>query len=901
MTLKEYRKKRDFRTTPEPPGRQAKDGVAPLSFVVHKHLASRLHYDLRLEIDGVLKSWAVPKGFSLDPADRKLAVMVEDHPLDYGAFEGVIPEGSYGAGPVMIWDRGRLRAAAPGSDDRASSEEALRSGLAKGHISFILEGERLKGEFALVRLRKAGENAWLLIKANDDYARHPGEITEDTSVVSGRTIEEIAQEGAEGGPVDLAGAPKAAVPAFIEPMKATLIDAPFDRQGWLFEIKWDGYRAIATIGVQHPLHGQSRDPLRGCPGLPARQSAKEGRNSVRLYSRNDKTMNEQFKPIVDELARLPFEGVLDGEVVALDKSGRADFQLLQNYLRSGKGSLVYYVFDILHYNGHDLMDLPLARRKAILRRVLPARPHIKLSEHVETDGTGLFAAARQNGVEGIVAKDAKSPYRPGSRGREWLKVKALLRQEAVIGGFTRPRGRRAGFGSLVLGAYEDGGRLAYIGHSGGGFSEGQLEELHARLKDLSVKEPPFAGKPPASDMPVTWVEPAIVCEIKFSGWTDEGLMRQPVFLGLREDIDPADVRREIPAHGPDVPAAVEALHEPEKTQPKSRGTAKLAAQQAEGDGRVGGASNPAGRKERGALVAINDVKVDLTHLDKVFWPDEGYTKGDMIDYYRGVAPFILPYLAGRPESLRRNPDGIAGMSFFQKNVDGKVPDWVETVKVRSETDGSETVFLVCRDEATLVYMANLGCIEINPWHSRVGSLDRPDYIVFDLDPLDIDFAEVVRVARETEDVLAMIGARGCCKTSGATGLHVYVPLGGRYSHKQAVEFARLVNLLVQRRLPETTSLEREPARRHGKVYLDFLQNGRGQTLAAAYCLRPGKGAPVSTPLEWSEVVPSLDHMRFTMQTIMPRLKKKGDLWKDVLGPGIDMEACLGKIEAMGKK
>ena len=856
MTLKEYRKKRDFSATPEPPGRKAKDGAAPLSFVVHKHLASRLHYDLRLEIDGVLKSWAVPKGPSLDPADRKLAVMVEDHPPDYGSFEGVIPEGSYGAGPVMIWDRGRLRAAAPGSGDRASSEEALRRGLAKGHISFILEGKRLKGEFALVRLRKAGENAWLLIKANDKYARHPGEITEDPSVVSGRTIEEIAREGAEDGPVNLTGAPKAPVPASIEPMKATLIDAPFDRDGWLFEIKWDGYRAIAE---------------------------KSG-DRVRLYSRNDKTMNEQFKPIVDALARLPFDGVLDGEIVVLDKSGRADFQLLQNYLRSGKGSLVYYVFDILYYMGHDLMGLPLARRKAVLRQVLPALPHLKLSDYVEEDGTGLFAAARQNGVEGIVAKDAKSPYRPGYRGREWLKVKATLTQEAVIGGFTRPRGGRKGFGSLVLGAYEDGRRLAYIGHSGGGFTEGQLEELHARLQGLTVRESPFAAPPPASGTAVTWVEPRLVCEIEFSGWTDDGLMRQPVFLGLREDIDPADVRREIPGHGPDGPAIVGTSHEAERKEAKRPRAAKLAA-----------------RKDRGALVAINDIKVDLTHLDKVFWPDEGYTKGDMIDYYRAVAPFILPYLAGRPESLRRNPDGITGESFFQKNVEGKTPGWVETVKVRSETDGSETVFLVCRDEATLVYMTNMGCIEINPWHSRVGSLDNPDYMVLDFDPLDIDFAEVVRAARETEDVLATIGAKGRCKTSGATGLHVCVPLGARYTHKQAVEFARLVNLLVQRRLPETTSLEREPARRRGKVYLDYLQNGRGQTLAAAYCLRPRKGAPVSTPLEWSEVVPSLDPMRFTMKTILPRLAKKGDLWKDVLGPGIDMEKCFERIEGMGKK
>ena len=444
MTLKDYRKKRDFTATPEPPGREAKDGAVPLSFVVHKHLASRLHYDLRLEVDGVLKSWAVPKGPSLDPADRKLAVMVEDHPLDYGAFEGVIPEGNYGAGPVMIWDRGTMHAA--GREDRASSEEALRAGLAKGHISFILDGSRLAGEFALVRLRKADEKAWLLIKKQDEYARHPGEIAEDTSVVSGRTVEEIAQAGMEEA-VDLTGAPKSPAPVFIEPMKATLVDAPFDRKGWLFEIKWDGYRAIAD----------------------------KGKDGVRLYSRNDKTMNEQFKPVVDSLGRLPFDGVLDGEIVVLDKSGRADFQLLQNYLRSGRGSLVYYVFDILYYAGRDLTGLPLARRKEILRTVLPAIPHIKLSDYVETIGMDLFAAAKENGVEGIVAKDAKSPYRPGRRGREWLKVKALMQQEAVIGGFTHPKGSRAGFGSLVLGAYEDG-RLEYIGHSGGGFTEAQLKE-----------------------------------------------------------------------------------------------------------------------------------------------------------------------------------------------------------------------------------------------------------------------------------------------------------------------------------------------------------------------------------------------------------------------------------------
>ena len=865
MTLDEYRRKRDFRKTPEPPGRETKEGRRPLRFVVHKHLASRLHYDLRLEFDGALKSWAVPKGPSLNPGDKKLAVMVEHHPLDYADFEGVIPEGHYGAGPVMIWDRGSMAAA--GHGDRESSEEALRLGLAKGHISFILEGRRLKGEFALVKLKRAGENAWLLMKKADEFARSSGEITEEeTSVASGRTMDEIAAEGAPPDPVDFAGAPKAPIPAYVEPMKATLVDAPFDRPGWLFEIKWDGYRAIAE----------------------------KRKDTVRLYSRHDKTLTGQFKPVVDSLEKLPFDVLLDGEVVVLDKSGRSDFQLLQNYLRTGRGSLVYYVFDILHLAGHDLTGLPLASRKSILRQVLPALPHLRLSDHVETEGTGLFEAARENGAEGIVAKDAASPYRPGRRGREWLKIKALMRQEAVIVGFTRPKGGRTGFGSLILGVYDDG-KLVYIGHSGGGFTEEQLKELHERLKQLETTEAPFA-KPPGMETGVTWVAPKLVCEIAFSGWTDEGLMRQPVFLGLREDVEPAETRRERP-EAPFAPTL------------QSRPGSGAAAQDV--DGRPPGVRSPAeesvqegggqSRKRRGRLVAIDDFKVDLTNLDKVFWPEEGYTKGDMIEYYRGVAPFILPYLEGRPESLRRNPDGVAGESFFQKNVERIVPPWVETASFRSETEGRKIVYLLCRDEATLVYMANLGCIEINPWHSRVSRPDHPDYMVLDLDPLDIAFEEVVKAALACRDVLAEIGARGFCKTSGATGLHVYVPLGGRYTHEQATEFARLVNILVGSRLPATTSLERDPAKRRGKVYLDFLQNGRGQTLAAAYCLRPRKGAPVSTPLEWDEVDGSLDPDRFTMKTIMGRLRTKGDLWKGVLGPAIDMEQCLDRIEATAKR
>ena len=854
MNLKAYRKKRNFSATPEPPGAVPTEGQDPLSFVVHKHRATRLHYDLRLELDGVLKSWAIPKGPSLDPAEKKLAVMVEDHPFDYRLFEGVIPEGNYGAGPVMIWDRGTYSAV--GHTTRRESEEALRQGLGRGHISFVLDGQKLKGEFALVKLKRADDNAWLLIKKTDEFAHTGGIPHADTSVASGKTMDEIAAQASDPAPtaaggqdhgreaprrpvLDLTDAPAAPMPVHVKPMMATLVEKPFDRPGWLFEIKWDGYRALAEVKA----------------GI------------VRLYSRNDKNLDAQFRPIAQALTALPFDALLDGEIVALDKSGKADFQLLQNYLRSGRGNLVYYVFDLLYCDGRDLRVLPLNRRKSVLEQVVEGRPPLLLSGHVETEGVALFEAAKEAGVEGIVAKDGESPYRSGHRGPEWLKVKTYLRQEAVIAGFTQPRGGRSGFGSLVLGIYEEGS-LLYIGHTGGGFTDAQLKALHGRLERLVAKASPF-GTPPKTNTPVTWVVPELVCEVRFAEWTDEGLMRQPVFLGLREDVAPADVKRERPEKLP------LGSDRPNKTEEQ--------------------------RKRRGRLVAINDVKVDLTNLDKVLWPEEGYTKGDMIAYYRSVAPFILPYLKDRPESLHRHPDGIAAPGFFQKNTDHAVPGWVETVRIRAESEGRDVAYLLCQDEATLVYMANLGCIEINPWHSRTGRLDNPDYMVLDLDPLDIPFDEVVQSALVTHDVLVEIGATGFCKTSGATGLHVYVPLGARYSHDQATQFSRLVNLLVHRRLPRTTSVERDPEKRKGKVYLDFLQNSHGQTLAAAYCLRPRKGAPVSTPLAWAEVTESLDPARFTMETMMARLRKKGDLWKDVLGPGIDMEQCLNRLDELMKK
>ena len=513
MSLTKYREKRTFDRTPEPSGKDLENQSDALHFVVHKHQASHLHFDLRLELEGVLKSWAVPKGPSMDPTDKRLAMMVEDHPLDYATFEGIIPKGNYGAGTVMIWDRGIYRA--EDAQNVTESEDLLVRGLQKGHIRFVLEGQRLKGGFSLVKMRTSQENAWLLIKKDDDAADERGSSgPDDRSVATGRTMEEIASPLPDL-PI-LQEAPRSPMPTHVKPMLATLADKPFNRRGWFFEIKWDGYRMLAEV--------------------------QDGR--VRLYSRNDKTLNERFPLVADSLASLPFNALLDGEAVVVDRSGRADFQRLQDYLRTGRGTLVYYVFDLLYLDGHDIRPLPLRQRKAILQQVLPEFPNVKLSDHIEDNGIDFFQAVQKTKVEGILAKDAESPYRPGLRTRDWLKIKAYQEQEAVIAGFTEPRGGRKGFGALVLGIYE-GKELIYIGHVGGGFTEKELDALEPRLRSIVSNISPF-NREPKTNTPVTWVRPLLVCKVRFGEWTDEGLMRHPVFLGARDDVDPKDVHRELP-------------------------------------------------------------------------------------------------------------------------------------------------------------------------------------------------------------------------------------------------------------------------------------------------------------------------------------------------------------------
>ncbi len=528
MGLKEYESKRKFEETPEPKP-VLRHEESRLIFVVHKHAARRLHYDLRLELDGVLKSWAVPKGPTLDPALKRLAVMVEDHPLDYKDFEGVIPEGNYGAGSVIIWDRGFYQH--PAARDRKESEKLLLDALSKGNLKIVLAGEKLQGEFALVKTAK-DEKSWLLMKKKDSYATKEDILGENRSVVSHKTLEEISGANPEGSfkqkklnqirrrealeSADLSDAPVKPLPHGIKPMLATLIKEPFDHPEWLFEVKWDGYRAIAEI--------------------------QDGK--VSLYTRNRISLDKKFFPVADSLQKFRFEAVFDGEIVVVDDQGLPDFQMLQNYQKSGSGHLRYYVFDLLFFRGHDLTNLPLVRRKELLKEILPSALHVKFSDHVWKEGRLFFKVVQEKGLEGIVAKHSQSGYRMGRRSRQWLKIKTQLAQEGVIAGFTEPRGGRNYFGSLVLGVYE-GNELIYIGHSGGGFGDANLKEIYERLQPLIIKDCPLT-KNPTPDTPVTWVKPQLVCEVVFAGWTEDGIMRQPVFSRLRDDKAAHEVRREKP-------------------------------------------------------------------------------------------------------------------------------------------------------------------------------------------------------------------------------------------------------------------------------------------------------------------------------------------------------------------
>jgi bifunctional non-homologous end joining protein LigD len=837
MALGDYLRKRNFKKTPEPKGggsqpdssgrniafptrgepavlradrfRQKSRAKDPtLHFVVQEHHASRLHYDFRLELDGVLKSWAIPKGPSLNPHDRHLAIMTEDHPLEYRHFEGAIPEGNYGAGNVIIWDQGTYQARKPGND----AIKELRKELKKGHITFIVHGKKLKGEFALIKLHGDDPKAWLLIKKGDEFASAQDVTAKDESVVSGKKVDELG-----GKKLNSSDYPKIGKPWAVSPMLATLVGEPFSKDGWLFELKWDGYRAIAS------KHG----------------------NDFALYSRNHQNFSEKFAPVFEALSELKRDVMLDGEIVVIDQDGRPRFEWLQNYRKQPQGTLTYYAFDIMWCDGRDVRTMPLLQRKQLLKSVLPKSNLIRYSDHFEANGQKLFEQARSHGLEGIIAKNANSPYREAIRGPDWQKIKTHQRQEVVIAGYTEPRGGRKYIGSLLVGVYEKG-QLIYVGHSGGGIGDDQRKLLLKKLQRIERKTSSFVITP-KPNAPVHWVRPELVCEMEFAEWTKEGYMRQPEFKGLREDKKPHDVKRERVI----------------KT-----------------------ASDQHNKK--------SSDKVEFTHLDKIFFPQLGYTKGHVINYYRTVADYILPYLKDRPHSLYRQPGGIGDEGFFQKNME-HAPAWAKTIDIYSESNKANLHWLVGGSLDMLLYMVQLGCIEINPWNSRIKNLEKPDWAVIDLDPEGVTFASVIKVARTVKEVCDEWDIACYPKTSGKTGLHIYIPLGAKYSNEQAKDFVHLIVIEVNKRQPKLTSIERMPEKRRHKIYLDYLQNREGQTLAAPYSLRPTKDASVSTPLEWHEVNNKLKPSNFTMQNIPKRLKKTGDLWKPVLGKGVDLKKILAKM------
>ncbi len=824
--LDQYRARRDPERTPEPfgGGRVAGSHL----FVIQKHAARRLHYDLRLEMDGVLKSWAVPKGPSVRPQEKRLAVQVEDHPIEYAEFEGVIPADNYGAGPVIVWDQGWYRLV---------NDEDPVAQLARGKLEFELYGLKLRGRWILARM-SGKEKEWLLLKKTDVFAAEE-EATEryPESVLSGLTIEEL-----RGGAAKLAllreeldglKAPRGEVsPQNQALMLASPEARPFSAKGWLFEIKYDGVRVLAF---------------------------RDG-DAVELYGRNGRLVTARYPEVAHALRLLPVERfLLDGEIVASDESGRPSFQRLQARMHltnpvdveqaRATVPVTGVFFDCLSLDGRDLRRLPLLERKGCLGLLLPLRGVIRYGEHVLEHGEAFFEAASEQRLEGIVAKRTESRY-AGGRSREWLKIKCQLRQEFVIGGYTDPQGSRGYFGALHVGLYE-GNRLTYVSKVGTGFDEDTLKLVCERLQPLTRPTSPFDVGSPAG-RGHHWLEPRLVCEVRFTEWTRDGGVRHPAFLGLRDDKRPEECRRERP---PEIRAA------PAASRPQDR-----------------------------------RAEVKITNPKKVFWPDEGYTKADLVAYYEAVAPLLLPYLRDRPLVLTRYPDGITGKSFFQKDAPDFVPDWVRTQRIYSKDAEREIDYFIVNDLDMLRYVVNLGTIPLHLWSSRLGSLDRPDWLILDLDPKGAPFTDVVKVARALRRVLDALELPSYVKTSGATGLHVLVPLGAGYSHDEARTFARLLALLVVEKEPRLATIARPVQARGGKVYIDFGQNGHGRTIVAPFSVRPLSGAPVSCPLRWEEVTARLDPKRFTIQTAPARFEKLGDPMAPVLEGTIDMAVALARVE-----
>jgi bifunctional non-homologous end joining protein LigD len=829
--LGDYHAKRSAGATPEPAGAVGSDARAKI-FVVQKHAARQLHWDLRLELDGVLKSWAVPKGPSRNPADKRAAILVEDHPVEYADFEGVIPDGNYGAGAMIVWDRGAW----------VALEDPL-AGLEKGKLLFELRGYKLRGVWTLVKMKKT-ERDWLLIKERDALVADPGDDWAQDSVLSGLTVEQLAAGEGPGAAIEAEaqrlgarqGAPGVAA---LEPMLAETAGAPFTSADWIFELKYDGYRFLA---------GRAGEV-------------------VRLQTRNGREATATFPDVARALGALPYDRfVADGEIVVHDDAGLPSFQRLQR--RAGLSRAIdvrnaavelpasMYLFDLLAFGDHDLRALPLLERKRLLRMLLPSAGPLRYSDHIAEHGVAFHEQVARLGLEGIVAKKAESRYR-GGRSSDWLKIHVRRESDFVVVGFTQPKGARGGFGALQLAAY-DGDRLVYCGTVGSGFTQKQLDDTHALLARAVRPTPPCEDAPLAETS--TWVEPALVALVRFRELTDERLLRHPVFVRFRDDKKLRECG--LPnAVGPALDGDAE-YEPPVPTQ---------------------------------ATPELEARKVRFTNLKKVFWPEDGYTKGDLVDYYRAVSPWLLPYLRDRPVVLTRFPDGIHGKSFFQKDAPGYTPGWLRTERVWSEASERELSYFVCDDEPGLLYLANAGTIPLHIWSSRVGRLEQPDWCILDLDPKGAPFEHVVEVGQALRALCDDIGLPSFAKTSGSSGLHVLVPLGRQFTHDQARVLGELLARVVVDQLPAIATTERVIDQREGRVYVDYLQNGHGKLLVAPFSVRPIPRAPVSMTLSWDEVVPSLRSDAFTIADALPRLRTHGDPLQGVLTTRPDLLAALQRL------
>ncbi len=804
-------------------------------------------------MDGVLKSWALPHGPTLDPGIKRLAVLVEDHPLDYGNFEGTIPAGNYGAGKVILWDRGTYELVG----DKSPVEQWKA-----GDLKVRFHGQKILGDFALVRTNRAGGKDWLLIKKKD-FAVRPGWDPEED-------IRSVLQAPAELSSVE--GAVKAAMPSKLEPMLAVLGSSLPVGSDWLYEVKWDGYRALCFIE----------------------------KGKVRMVSRRGNVMDKQFPEVAEALPRAiqAETAILDGEIVALDEHGVPSFQLLQNrtgfhksvFSKSNKGgkphALNFFAFDLIYLNGFDLRRAALIDRRRLLQSIILPDSTVRYSDHFAGKGDELLQAVRDKGLEGVIAKHARSRYE-SRRSPEWIKIKVTSQQDFVICGFIL--GEREHFGSLVLGYYRDK-KLVYAGNVGSGFTQQSLKAVYESLKPLVTK------KPTLSDVPreigeVTWVKPELVCVVKFNSWTDDQRLRAPVFQGLRMDASPQDTVRETAEPAPQ-DAVVEQNTAGDSGKANRAGkAAKASKSKVQLDPLL-----PADATE--VTLAVDGQRLKFTNLKKIFYPADGYTKRDVINFYAAVSELLVPHLQGRPLSLKRYPNGIDADFFFQKEVAPSFPEWLHTEDVPTG-ENTSTRMVIADDKAALLYLANLGCIDQNPWMSRWGSLKNPDFILIDLDPYHCGYDRIVEAAQLVREKLESIGLEGYPKTTGGDGMHIYIPLEPRYTYAQTRALAEVLSRWVHGERADLFTMPRTvAAREKGKVYFDWMQNAEGKTISAPYVLRAYPGAPVATPLAWDEVRPGLKPQQFHIANVLRRFERVGDLFEGVLNRPQRMEKALEKLSQL---